>query len=123
MSRARTVHRCSSCGAASPQWAGQCPTCNEWNTLVEEAVQPVGRPVAVAGGQPALLVADVPTDERRPHPTGIAEVDRVLGGGLVPGSVTVLGGAPGMGKSTLLLQVAAAVAATGRTALYSSSEE
>jgi len=123
MSRSRTVHRCSSCGGASPQWAGQCPTCGEWNTLVEEAVRAIGRPVATAIGEPALLVGDVPTEERSPTPTGVGEVDRVLGGGLVPGSVTVIGGAPGMGKSTLLLQVAAAVAASGRTALYSSSEE
>jgi DNA repair protein RadA/Sms len=123
MSRSRTVHRCSSCGAASPQWAGQCPTCGEWNTLVEEAVRAVGRPVAATVGEPALLVGDVPTEERSPTTTGVGEVDRVLGGGLVPGSVTVIGGAPGMGKSTLLLQVAAAVAASGRTALYSSSEE
>jgi DNA repair protein RadA/Sms len=78
--------------------------------------------VATSGEGP-LLVADVPTEERRPHATGVEEVDRVLGGGLVPGSVTVIGGAPGMGKSTLLLQVAAAVAASGRTALYASSEE
>jgi DNA repair protein RadA/Sms len=123
MSRSRTVHRCSSCGAASPQWAGQCPTCGEWNTLVEEAVGAVGRPAVATSGEPALLVGDVPTEERRPVPTGVQEVDRVLGGGLVPGSVTVIGGAPGMGKSTLLLQVAAAVAASGRTACYASSEE
>ena len=125
MSRARTVHRCSSCGGTSPQWAGQCPTCGEWNTLAEEAVRAVGRPVgaAVSAGEPALLVADVPTEERRPVATGVEELDRVLGGGLVPGSVTVIGGAPGMGKSTLLLQAAAAVAASGRTALYASSEE
>jgi DNA repair protein RadA/Sms len=125
MSRARTVHRCSACGAASPQWAGQCPTCGAWNTLVEEALSAVAaasRPVPPAG-EPALLVAEVPTEERRPNSTGVDEVDRVLGGGLVPGSVTVIGGAPGMGKSTLLLQVASAVAASGRTALYSSSEE
>jgi DNA repair protein RadA/Sms len=123
MSRARTVHRCSDCGAPAPQWAGQCPTCGAWNTLEEETVQVVGRPVPVGAGEPALLVADVPTEERRPHPTGVEELDRVLGGGLVPGSVTVVGGAPGMGKSTLLLQVAACVARAGRTALYSSSEE
>ncbi|HYF44823.1 MAG TPA: DNA repair protein RadA [Acidimicrobiales bacterium] len=123
MSRARTLHRCGDCGATAPQWAGQCPTCGAWNSLVEEPVAPVGRPVPAGAGEPALLVVDVPTEERRPHPTGVDEVDRVLGGGLVPGSVTVIGGAPGMGKSTLLLQVAAAVAATGRTALYSSSEE
>ena len=123
MSRARTVHRCADCGAASPQWAGQCPACGAWNSLLEEAVAPTGRPVPATAGEPALLVADVPTAERRPRPTGVEEVDRVLGGGLVPGSVTVLGGAPGMGKSTLLLQVAASVARAGRTALYSSSEE
>jgi DNA repair protein RadA/Sms len=123
MSRARTVHRCEDCGASAPQWAGQCPTCGAWNSLVEEAVDPVGRAVPASAGEPALLVADVPTEERRPRPTGVEEVDRVLGGGLVPGSVTVLGGAPGMGKSTLLLQVAASVARSGRTALYSSSEE
>src|SRR5690242_10252476 len=122
MSRARTIHRCSSCGATAPQWAGQCPTCGDWNTLAEEAVAVVARAVAVGAGEPALLVADVPTEERRPLPTGVDEVDRVLGGGLVPGSVTVVGGAPGMGKSTLLLQVAAAVARAGRTALYASSE-
>jgi DNA repair protein RadA/Sms len=119
MSRAKTVHRCSSCGGTSPQWAGQCPTCGEWNTLVEEAVRAGGRPVGAAPstGEPALLVADVPTEERRPVATGVEELDRVLGGGLVPGSVTVIGGAPGMGKSTLLLQAAAVVAASGRRAL------
>ena len=122
MSRARSVHRCTDCGATSPQWAGQCPSCGAWNALVEEAV--AARPMVPAtSGEPALRVAEVPTEERRPHATGVDEVDRVLGGGLVPGSVTVLGGAPGMGKSTLLLQVAASVAAAGRTALYSSSEE
>jgi DNA repair protein RadA/Sms len=120
MGRSRTVHRCSACDAPAAQWSGQCPACGAWNTLVEEvtSTRPAG-PQA----ERALLLDDVPTDERRPVPTGVAEVDRVLGGGLVPGSVTVLGGAPGMGKSTLLLQVTAAVAGSGRTALYASSEE
>jgi DNA repair protein RadA/Sms len=122
MSRARTVHRCNDCGATAPQWAGQCPTCGAWNSLAEEALAPTGRPIT-GPGEPALPVADVPTEERRPRATGVEEVDRVLGGGLVAGSVTVVGGAPGMGKSTLLLQVAAEVARQGRTALYSSSEE
>lgn len=122
MSRARTLHRCTSCGAATPQWAGQCPTCGEWNTLEEERVGPaVGRVPAAA--EPPLRIGEVPTDERRPTPTGVSEVDRVLGGGFVPGSVTVLGGAPGMGKSTLLLQVAGAMAAAGHTTLYATSEE
>jgi DNA repair protein RadA/Sms len=119
MSRARVVHRCSACGSTAMQWSGRCPTCGEWNTLTEDA----GAGGAVASGPPALPIGEVPTDERRPVPTGVDEVDRVLGGGLVPGSVTVLGGAPGTGKSTLLLQVAGAVAGAGRATLYSSSEE
>jgi DNA repair protein RadA/Sms len=122
MSRARVVHRCSACGVAAPQWSGRCPACGEWGTLIEEAVRAPAVARAVAGSPP-LPVAEVPTDERLPVPTGVDEVDRVLGGGLVPGSVTVVGGAPGMGKSTLLLQVAGAVAASGRRALYASSEE
>ncbi len=120
MSRARVVHRCSACGVAAPQWSGRCPACGEWGTLAEEAVS---APAVARAGEPPLPVSAVPTDERQPEPTGVGEVDRVLGGGLVPGSVSVVGGAPGMGKSTLLLQVAGTVAAAGRIALYSSSEE
>jgi len=105
------------------QWAGQCPTCGAWNSLVEETTRVQDLAPVTGAVVPAVRVGQVPTDERLPVPTGVVELDRVLGGGLVPGSVTVLGGAPGMGKSTLLLQVAGAVAASGRTALYASSEE
>jgi len=123
MVRARTVHSCSACGWTSPQWAGRCGGCDEWNTLVEELVE--ARPdsgVGPAQSVPAPIgsVRDGGADAQ---PTGVAEVDRVLGGGFVPGSVTLVGGEPGIGKSTLLLQLAAATAARGTSALYVSGEE
>jgi len=124
MSKVRSVFRCSECGGASPKWVGRCPSCTEWNTLVEELDVPT--PAMAGLGAPldrAVPIADVDTDEWHPRSTGIAEVDRVLSGGLVPGSVTLVGGEPGIGKSTLLLQVASAVAQAGATALYVSAEE
>jgi len=124
MSKVRTVFRCHACGASAPKWVGQCPGCRDWGTLVEE----LDAPAAVAPRSLAPAVAPVPIGEVdptefTPRPTGIEELDRVLGGGLVPGSVTLLGGEPGIGKSTLLLQVSAEVAASGRTVLYLSGEE
>ena len=106
------VYRCAGCGAASPQWTGRCPGCGAWNTLGEERTAPAsaatGRPV-----QAAVPIARVDAVEWAHRSTGIDELDRVLGGGLVPGSVTLLGGEPGIGKSTLLLQMAAARARAG----------
>jgi DNA repair protein RadA/Sms len=124
MVKLRTVHRCSGCGAESPKWAGRCPTCGEWNTLVEdvEPVAPAGPGPHGHGGDPPRPVTEVDTSSGAAAPTGIDELDRVLGGGLVPGSVTLLGGEPGVGKSTLLLMAAAAVAERG-TVLYVSAEE
>lgn len=127
MSRPRTVHRCQSCGATSPKWVGRCPGCEEWNTLVEERDAALGdslRP-GVPHDPPAAAVpiGEVDVEQFRPRPVGLAEVDRVLSGGLAPGSVTLLGGEPGIGKSTLLLQVAASVAASGAKVLYVSAEE
>ena len=122
MAKVRVVFRCTECGTAAPQWAGRCPGCEEWNTLVEE----VDRPAAVPLGPPAerpIQIADVNTREWTSRSTGLSELDRVLGGGLVPGSVTLLGGEPGIGKSTLLLQMAAAQAEAGATVLYVSAEE
>jgi DNA repair protein RadA/Sms len=107
----RTSFRCSSCGAGAPVWAGRCTGCDEWNTLVEERTAP------------ARPIAEVADRDVAPMPTGVAELDRVLGGGLVPGSVTLVGGEPGIGKSTLLLQTAAAMAEQGRAALYLTAEE
>lgn len=118
----RTTFRCSSCGAAAPVWAGRCTGCEEWNTLVEERTAPVARSIG-APVAPARPIADVADQDAAPMPTGVAELDRVLGGGLVPGSVTLVGGEPGIGKSTLLLQTAASMAGPGRPALYLTAEE
>ena len=122
MAKQRVEFRCDECGASAPQWSGKCPTCGEWNSLRE------GRtPVAVSGLvpliEPAVPVCDVDMAEWEARPTGIDELDRVLAGGLVPGSVTLLGGEPGVGKSTLLTQVAAAMADAGGRVLFVSAEE
>lgn len=132
MAKIRTVHRCSECGSASPQWVGRCPGCDAWGTLVEEATRPAERagrpsPLGAGGldrsGVAPVLLADLDLGAAAPFPTGIDELDRVLGGGLVPGSVTLVGGEPGIGKSTLLLQALASMAGRGRRALLVSAEE
>ncbi len=121
------MHRCEACGITTARWAGRCPTCGQWNSLREEAVPvtptgaPGGRPVHDGVGPVALCAVDV--SGAAPRCTGLTELDRVLGGGLVPGSVTLLGGEPGVGKSTLLLQVLRSVAATGATVVLVSAEE
>ena len=117
---------CQSCGAVTPKWAGRCDTCAEWNTIVEEAVE--AGPNAVAKGRPgAARIAFVGLEGSAAPPpraqTGIAELDRVLGGGLVAASAVLVGGDPGIGKSTLLLQAAASLARGGRRVLYISGEE
>jgi DNA repair protein RadA/Sms len=125
--RIKTVFRCTECGASAPKWAGRCSTCEGWNTLVEErdevASARPGTSVGSVPSQPAAPMSRVSIDEWTATPTGIAEVDRVLGGGLVPGSVTLLTGEPGIGKSTLLLQLLASIADSGRRALLVSGEE
>ena len=122
MPKSRSVFRCQECGGPSPKWVGRCPSCGEWNTLVEELDVVEAAVVAPAGGR-AVPIAEVDSAEWQPRSTGSSEVDRVLSGGLVPGSVTLLGGEPGVGKSTLLLQVASSVAGTGATVLYLAAEE
>ncbi len=117
MTKVRTHHRCSECQASAPRWTGRCTECGAWNSIVEAT----GPSLAVAG--PVTPLGDVGAGGFLPRPVGIAELDRVLGGGLVPGSVTLLGGEPGIGKSTLLLQGLAGIAAHGRTALLVSAEE
>lgn len=119
---ARASHVCQACGAAHGKWAGRCDACGAWNTLVEEAraAAPGG-----AGGGRRLALGDL-AEETPPVArlsSGIAELDRVLGGGLVPGSAVLIGGDPGIGKSTLLLQAAARVARSGASAIYVSGEE
>lgn len=104
MAKAKIAYVCSECGAHSVKWAGQCPDCNAWNTLAETNIGP-SRP---SGEAPkAMTMAELPDDVDHRYETGFAELDRVLGGGLVPGAVTLLGGDPGVGKSTLLQQASA----------------
>ncbi len=130
MAKTRSVHRCSACGRVEPRWLGQCPECGAWGTLVEERAP--DRAKARGGAPPTAAAAtpirEVPFDVRARAATGLDELDRVLGGGLVPGSVVLVGGEPGAGKSTLLLQAASCLAAgeldtPGRTVLYVSAEE
>lgn len=118
--RPKTRYVCDSCGASAAVWAGRCPGCDEWNTLVEERDAPVVIAEPRRAAQPIAQVTDVGVT---PVPTGVAELDRVLGGGVVPGSVTLVGGEPGIGKSTLLLEAAAGVARAGRPALFLTAEE
>src|SRR5687768_3219215 len=104
MAKPVIVFACAECGAETLKWQGQCPQCSRWNTLEQRTV--VRRAAAPAGGAPAAEVSALSVEELPRLGTGMAELDRVLGGGLIPGSVTLLGGEPGIGKSTLLLQVA-----------------
>ncbi|HEX2574940.1 MAG TPA: AAA family ATPase, partial [Aquihabitans sp.] len=124
MARLRTVFRCTGCGATEPKWAGRCTGCEAWGTLVEEVDGPPPEGLTVLTPAMAPLpIAEVDPAAFTARPTGVPELDRVLGGGLVPGSVTLLGGEPGIGKSTVLLQAAASVASSGRKVLYLSGEE
>ena len=125
MAKQKTLHTCTECGASAPKWQGQCPGCGAWNTLVETIAEtaPTSRFAAIAGttGKLRVLSEISPREEPR-TPTGIEEFDRVLGGGLVPGGVVLIGGDPGIGKSTLLLQALAHLAPRA-AALYVSGEE
>jgi DNA repair protein RadA/Sms len=127
MARAKTSYVCQSCGAASPRWAGRCEACGEWNSIVEEIVDSgvgAGPKAATASGRPAELVPlSGETESAARIVSGIAELDRVTGGGFVRGSAVLVGGDPGIGKSTLLLQAAAALANGGHRVVYISGEE
>src|SRR5947209_19346393 len=127
MARAASVDVCSGCGHEAARWAGRCAGCGEWNTLVETRTE-TGGGSALAGSPRAQAVRPVALAEveRREHErlsTGIGELDSVLGGGIVPGSLLLIGGAPGIGKSTLTTMVLANLMAAGRRTLYVSAEE
>lgn len=124
MAKQKDVFICSACGVKSLQWRGQCSGCGAWNTL-EAVTLPQAGPgrAAASGGSAIMPLKDAPDSEARAFSTGLAALDRVLGNGLVPGASVLIGGEPGIGKSTLLLQLAGAVAATGRNVLYLSGEE
>lgn len=127
MAKPKSRYVCQACGSVQSRWQGQCPDCAEWNTLVAEASNVTvfsAKHDLSAGGRAVELVgldADIPLPAR--VPSGIAELDRAIGGGIVPGSAMLLAGDPGIGKSTLLLQAAAKVALAGRGAVYISGEE
>ncbi len=124
MAKAKTVYSCTECGAQSPKWQGQCPQCGAWNTLVESVAAPAPTRFAnVAGARSTVRpLASVDARETPRTPTGVEEFDRVLGGGLVAGGVILLGGDPGIGKSTLLLQASALLGAA-QPVLYVTGEE
>src|SRR5437016_5662104 len=125
MARARTTYRCRACGASFAKWMGQCPSCSEWNSL-EQTLEGYATRNGMSPPRPPaeiLQLADLDSVEVSRLQTPVMEWDRVLGGGLVPGSLVLLGGDPGVGKSTLALQIAGALAEAGQAVIYVSGEE
>ncbi|MDH5480600.1 MAG: DNA repair protein RadA, partial [Nitrosomonas sp.] len=123
MAKQKTVYSCTECGGQTSKWQGQCPHCQAWNTLVETiAEKTVSRFSPVSNVGAVQNLSEIEAQEEPRYPTGVAELDRVLGGGLVQGGVVLLGGDPGIGKSTLLLQALAHMS-TNRNVLYVSGEE
>ena len=124
--KTKTVFSCQNCGYQSPKWLGRCPDCNSWNSFVEEDyIRPTTKTkerVSLYKNEPVLL-KDVEIEEESRLKTDISELDRVLGGGIVQGSVVLIGGDPGIGKSTLSLQVSNQLTKQGVTVLYVSGEE
>ena len=133
MAKVKSIYACTACGYEAPRWVGRCPGCGAWNTL-EESIAALPEKAAAGGtklaanqrpgtGAAPLLLRDIPEDTALRSPTGISELDRVLGGGIVEGGLMLIGGDPGIGKSTLLLQVCANMAAENKRVLYISGEE
>jgi DNA repair protein RadA/Sms len=125
VAKAKSEFRCSECGWVSIKWVGRCGSCEAWGTLDEQGATP-GRgtkPVAISANRAAQPITEVSAESGAHRPTGVGEFDRVLGGGLVPGAAILLSGEPGVGKSTLLLEVAARLAVAGSRVLYASAEE
>jgi DNA repair protein RadA/Sms len=126
LAKAKTIYVCNACGGNTPRWQGQCPACQAWNTLEEslsESTSSNARFQGLAQAVPRQKLSAIKAEDMPRLPTGVDEFDRVLGGGLVPGGVVLIGGDPGIGKSTLLLQALAEMSAAGVSVLYSSGEE
>jgi DNA repair protein RadA/Sms len=126
LAKAKTIYVCNACGGSTPRWQGQCPACQAWNTLEEslsESTSSNARFQGLAQAVPRQKLSAIKAEDMPRLPTGVDEFDRVLGGGLVPGGVVLIGGDPGIGKSTLLLQALAEMSAAGVSVLYSSGEE
>ncbi|NCV03861.1 MAG: DNA repair protein RadA [Burkholderiaceae bacterium] len=124
MAKSKTVYSCTECGGQSSKWQGQCPACDAWNTLEESLAETANhRFQGLAKSIPRQRLVSIEAQDSPRLPTGIVELDRVLGGGLVAGGVVLLGGDPGIGKSTLLLQALAELSMQGVDVLYSSGEE
>ena len=128
--KSATLFYCQECGYESAKWMGQCPACRTWNSFVEEPVRKAQAETGKekhagfsSGGKKPAKLSEISADEEDRIPSGIGELDRVLGGGIVPGSLVLVGGDPGIGKSTLLLQVCRLLAERGRKVLYVSGEE
>lgn len=122
MTMSKSVFVCQNCGFHSPKWLGRCPTCGQWNSLIEELEEPVEEPLGFPPSEPTRYT-EIRGAEKQRTRTGMEELDRVLGGGVVVGSLVLIGGEPGIGKSTLLLQVSRDFSQRGAKVLYVSGEE
>lgn len=124
MAKARTIFSCQNCGAQSPRWIGRCPECDQWNTYVEEKAEIEAKRATTSDLRSIPLpLSSIDSDSGEHIPVGIMELDRALGGGIVPGGVVLIGGDPGIGKSTIIMQALSAISKGGRSSLYVSGEE
>lgn len=125
MGKSKTKYVCQECGAISSKWLGKCPECQNWNTYVEEFIEStvVTKSIGISSNKKPVPLADVTIEEEDRYVTNMSELDVVLGGGIVKGSLVLVGGDPGIGKSTLLIQVASAISASNQKVLYVSGEE
>ena len=123
MAKTKSEYRCSECGWSAAKWVGQCSSCQAWGTVSETTSVTKAKPAQISSARAARPITDIETSGEGQYPTGVQEFDRVLDGGLVPGAVVLLSGEPGVGKSTLLLEVAARLAKGGKKVLYVSAEE